>query len=191
MSSTDCAPIFPPWRTNNWETVDDRIRGGKSTSTLQERDKDGIWFCGTLDITALAGAGFASQRFRFSNELLRLPRSEYQGLRVKLLPQPIALLNPREFTLVLNTEPITHRPDGRVKSRVNWEASFVNSELSWDLPFDMFRATYRGRSVDPAPVLDPSVIYDLSLMCRSAFGKQHGPFELHILSVEAIIKPEH
>ncbi|KAH7339849.1 hypothetical protein B0J17DRAFT_377360 [Rhizoctonia solani] len=118
---TDCAPIFPPWRISDWETVDDRIRGGKSTSVLQERDEDGIWFCGTLDITALGGAGFASQRFRFSNKLLRLPRSGYQGLRVKLLPQPIALLNPREFTLVLNTEPITHRPDGRVESRVNWE----------------------------------------------------------------------
>ncbi|CEL60675.1 putative protein C9E9,15 OS=Schizosaccharomyces pombe (strain 972 / ATCC 24843) GN=SPAC9E9.15 PE=3 SV=2 [Rhizoctonia solani AG-1 IB] len=183
MSTT----IFPPWLTSEWETVDDRIRGGKSVSTLQERNVgDGMWFSGTLDITALGGAGFASQRFRFSDKLLHLPRPEFQGIRLTLSPQPITLQNPREFTFILNTEPITHRPDGRVESRINWEAVFTDSAPSWDLAFDMFRATYRGRPVDPAPAFDSSTIYDLSLMCRSAFGKQYGPFQLHILSVEAI-----
>ncbi|KAL5631232.1 hypothetical protein ACGC1H_006919 [Rhizoctonia solani] len=180
-------PIFPPWRISDWETVDDRIRGGKSISMLQGSDGDGVWFCGTLDITALGGAGFASQRFRFSDQPLRLPKSEYQGIRVKL-PQPIVPHNPNEFTLVLNTVPITYRPDGRVESRVTWEANFTDPESSHNLSFDMFRATYRGRSVDPAPVFDPSAIYDMSLMCRSAFGKQYGPFELHILGIEAISK---
>ncbi|QRW21710.1 complex I intermediate-associated protein CIA30 [Rhizoctonia solani] len=123
--------IFPPWCFSDWETVDDRIRGGKSVSTLQERNAgDGVWFSGTLDTTALGGAGFASQRFRFSNNLLRLPRPEYQGIRVTLSPQPIALHNPRDFTLVLNTEPITYRPDGRVESRVAWEATFTDSAPS-------------------------------------------------------------
>ncbi|CUA66619.1 hypothetical protein RSOLAG22IIIB_00060 [Rhizoctonia solani] len=67
--------IFPPWRISEWETVDDRIRGGKSISTLHERGGDGIWFCGTLDITALGGAGFASQRFRFSDLLVSQNRN--------------------------------------------------------------------------------------------------------------------
>ncbi|CAE6510537.1 unnamed protein product [Rhizoctonia solani] len=187
---TDHPIIFPPWRISDWETVDDRIRGGKSVSTLQEHD-DGVWFRGMLDIIALGGAGFASQRFCFTNEPLHLPRPEYQGIRVKLSSQSNDLHNPREFTLVLNTEPITHRPDGRVNSRVTWEATFADSAPSWDLSFNVFRATYRGRPVDPAPVFDPSIVYDLSLMCRSAFGKQCGPFELHILSIEAILKPKY
>ncbi|KAJ1304819.1 hypothetical protein OPQ81_005954 [Rhizoctonia solani] len=189
--AVDSTTIFPPWSINDWETVDDRVRGGKSISTLREPNgNDGVWFCGTLDITALGGAGFASQRFRFANQLLRLPKSEYQGIRVKLSRPFITLHNPMQFTLVLNTEPITHRPDGRVASRVSWEAGFTDSAPSWDLSFDQFRATYRGRPVDPAPTFDPSTVYDLSLMCRSAFGKQFGSFGLHVLSIEAIVKPK-
>ncbi|KAF8609039.1 NADH:ubiquinone oxidoreductase complex I intermediate-associated protein 30 [Ceratobasidium sp. AG-I] len=181
--------VFPPWHIDKWEAVDDRVRGGKSVSEFCQRTGEaGVWFSGTLDITALGGAGFASQRFQFREEPLHLPTTQYTGIHIELAPRSSALETPNEFTLVLNTTPITTRPDGRVASRVGWEATFSNSQSSFDLPFGAFQATYRGRPVEPAPTLDSSDVYDLSIMCRSAFGRQSGHFELYILGLGAIEK---
>jgi hypothetical protein len=47
--------------------------------------------------------------------------------------------------------------------------------------------TYRGREVprsDPRyEPLDPSGVYEMSLMCRSGFGKQEGDFGLVVLAI--------
>ncbi|KAG8792929.1 hypothetical protein FRC12_004445 [Ceratobasidium sp. 428] len=182
--------IFPPWCVENWETVDDRIRGGKSISFLRTRNRDGgVVFSGTLDTTALGGAGFASQRYQFPGGPLHVPSPEYAGMRIELDPTTCSHHTPKEFTFILATTPITRRPDGRANSRTNWEATFTNSQSSFDLPFDAFKATYRGRPVEPAPVLDTTNVFDVSVMCRSGFGAQAGEFELGILSIEAIIPP--
>ncbi|KAF3209641.1 hypothetical protein TWF106_008096 [Orbilia oligospora] len=51
------------WESEHWTASDDRVRGGRSQSYLKiSDDKSTAIFHGDLDITALGGAGFASQR---------------------------------------------------------------------------------------------------------------------------------
>ncbi|KAB5590705.1 hypothetical protein CTheo_5853 [Ceratobasidium theobromae] len=172
--------IFPLWNLTNWEAVDDRVRGGISVSQLyQPKDDFGVWFNGTLDATTLNGAGFASQRYTFP-EPLDLSNKEFSGIRLSIEPRTDPSQNFTEFAFLLNTEPVVRNSQGVVESRVLWEAVFNNSSPLVELGFDSFRAMFRGRPVEPPPVLDTSNIYDLSLMCRSNFGKQAGPFKLHV-----------
>ncbi|QRV79609.1 complex I intermediate-associated protein CIA30 [Ceratobasidium sp. AG-Ba] len=174
--------IFPPWCVSDWETVDDRVRGGKSVSELCERG-NGVLFDGNLDIVTLGGAGFASQRYRFPDGPISIPLTKYTGIRIKLEPAVCSPRAPDEFTFILTTAP---RPDGRIESRVNWEVAFTSSQPVVELPFGSFKATYRGSPVEPAPVLDTSKVFDVSIMCRSGFGAQAGKFWLGLLEVEAI-----
>lgn len=57
-----------------------------------------------------------------------------------------------------------------------------------ELAFDDFKAVYRGREVERSDPrykpFDPSRIYELSLMCRSDFGKQEGEFGVVVGSME-------
>lgn len=52
-------PIFPPWCVDAWQTVDDRVRGGKSVSRLRQcNGDDGVVFSGALGGN-LSGLGAA------------------------------------------------------------------------------------------------------------------------------------
>ncbi|KAF8334860.1 uncharacterized protein EI90DRAFT_3120616 [Cantharellus anzutake] len=53
-----------------------------------------------------------------------------------------------------------------------------------------FVPTHRGKEVprDKAPLLDPSEVKVISFMARSDFGEQSGPFELHIISLDAVLQ---
>ncbi|KAF4595899.1 NADH:ubiquinone oxidoreductase complex I intermediate-associated protein 30 [Ophiocordyceps camponoti-floridani] len=52
-----------PWRSSDWEASDDRVRNGKSHSTLTTTPPfETALFTGHLDTRTLGAAGFASQR---------------------------------------------------------------------------------------------------------------------------------
>lgn len=95
---------------------------------------------------------------------------------------------PRDFVLSLKTDQPEKRPDGRIESRITYEYRFSKpskpsliaqaSTTKLFAPWSAFEPTYRGRPADNAPELDLTHLTELSLMCRSNFGKQSGDFSL-------------
>ncbi|ORX34209.1 complex I intermediate-associated protein 30-domain-containing protein [Kockovaella imperatae] len=200
--------IFPPWRLDQWKAVDDRVRGGASTSHLDTVENLGrasssrARFWGHLDIDTLGGAGFASQRFVFGPEPLHLPRHLFKGITIDIVDSGSSLRKSsvHTYTLVLKTS-LSNRtqppnvPPSPEPASLSYEASFTVGEpsslgsktRSIHLNINDFIATYRGREL---PRSDPRYqpfhsekIYELSLMCRSGFGEQKGDFELVIQGI--------
>jgi hypothetical protein len=138
---------------------------------------------------------------------------QYTGLRLQLLPpqtsdsaaddtkpsdQHDGPEKPFEYTLVLKTGIPPLRSDGRRESTINYEYTFsyrsdgsTSADLKHSIPWDKFEETYRGRPIEKGdegyePLDTGAGILEISFMCRSGFGKQEGPFELLIHSLETI-----
>ncbi|WWC99469.1 hypothetical protein V866_006372 [Kwoniella sp. B9012] len=222
--------IFPAWHFDHWRAVDDRVRGGASTSHLDQVDLDlsqysdgdlekgrnsvGARFWGHLDIDTLGGAGFASQSYRYGPSPLRLPSLSYSGLSIIYQPDPqthYTEKTPKDYTLVLKTTPTANipkhpkTPGPPREAQLTYEVSFslptttvgkveakANKEEKREFKWNEFQATYRGKHVPEGDErwvpLDPGLIYELSIMCRSDFGKQKGDFGVVVRSLEAIGK---
>lgn len=153
------------------------MRGGRSQSYLDcPAGTNKAVFRGTLDITALGGAGFASQRTVDRTEEGGQPSSwdvsAYDGLRLKVLREGG---DGKTYTLTLKDEVLPKRPDGRDQSTVSWEYDFV-SPTSGDgggpgdqvlyVPWSDFKPTYRGKPKPDAPELDLAHVRRISLMMR-------------------------
>ncbi|WVQ85618.1 hypothetical protein IAT38_007784 [Cryptococcus sp. DSM 104549] len=180
--TTKETPIFPPFNFHKWRAVDDRVRGGSSVSHFDPveidmfgrvtplasegdlhdsavasgagKNKIGARFWGTLDIKTLGGAGFASQSYRYGPSPLHLPRTQYKGITLSILPDPLTTppaaprstspssekekkpSSPTTFTFVLKTSPTAPIPrDPRVPpvpraSQLTYEANFTRPEGS-------------------------------------------------------------
>lgn len=179
--------------------MDDRLRGGSSTSHLEVvalNNELGARFHGTLDITTLGGAGFASQSYRHA---VPLSADEYEGMSLVYQPNVQPGVNePTCFTFILKSALAGTRPDGRRESTTSYEYTFdarsattekdisVNGLVSLNIPFREFKATYRGRPQPDAKSLNPAEIKEISIMCRSDFGKQSGHYELIVQSIGAV-----
>ncbi|KAH9907355.1 CIA30 family protein [Xylariomycetidae sp. FL2044] len=182
-----------PWDTNSWVASDDRVRGGKSQSHLTSSPGSAACFHGELDITALGGAGFASQR---SPDSMSWDLSDCQGLRLKVKQG-----DGKKYTLILKDGILPKRPDGREQSTVSWEYDFTASSSSassssssssgaaeLDIRWTEFKPTYRGKPKSDAEPLKLEAIKRLSIMMRSFFGEQEGPFRLQLEYIAAIAK---
>jgi len=162
---------YQPGRVD-WHAVDDRVRGGTSHSYFEELARPGqLWhparFSGNLDTKTLGGAGFAS----VATDLTESDGSKttynltaYDGLLVQVVEG-----DDKKYTLTVKDDDAGERDDRRVKSRINWEFDFditqlVESEVL--IPWSGFRATYRGRDIDPPRPLDPSHIKQFSILIR-------------------------
>ncbi|KAF3055148.1 hypothetical protein GL218_07292 [Daldinia childiae] len=171
------------WNEHAWCPSDDQVRGGKSHSLFVcSADSTVATFSGELDITALGGAGFASQRTvdPQSWDLL-----DYKGLRIG-----VAKSDGKKYTLVLKDEIPSHREDGREESTVSWEYDFVaGDESEVEASWDDFKPTYRGQPKPDAAPLRLDHIKRISIMMRSFFGEQEGPFRLD-LNYIVTIRPE-
>ncbi|KAK8053922.1 hypothetical protein PG996_013223 [Apiospora saccharicola] len=199
----DCLFLFggdAPWSAKAWTASDDRVRGGKSQSYLDCPSEGGgkAVFHGTLDITALGGAGFASQR-TVDDRAPPQPQqhwdlSAYDGVRLKVLRQGG---DGKKYTLTLKDEEVYKRPDGRDQSTISWEYDFVSptegdgSGKDGDdqvlyVPWADFKPTYRGKPKPDAPGLDLANVRRISLMMRSFFGQQEGAFRLEVAYIAAV-----
>ncbi|KAL6404709.1 hypothetical protein AUP68_11537 [Ilyonectria robusta] len=169
-----------PWDAAKWTASDDRVRGGSSTSYLTVTDPERACFHGHLDTKTLGGAGFASQR---TVGVLALDLSGYAGLVLSLGGGGSG----HKYTLTLKDTIPGDRGDGRDQAGISWETDFEAPSEGGDvlLPWDKFRATYRGRDKPDAEPLDLSSIKRVSLMLRSFFGAQDGDFELVIHAIVA------
>ncbi|PWN26623.1 CIA30-domain-containing protein [Jaminaea rosea] len=209
-------PLFSPhasspaitWRTalSTFKAVDDRVRGGSSTSQTNLTASGQLLFSGFLDTTTLGGAGFASQQYGQSLPIT-LDKAGWQGLEVKVCSPPPSQKGGKEgndqpgggkgpvtsYVLNLYTTMPVKRPDGRNESSTVYEYNFNVSTSSAEVSafhpaWSDFEPTYRGRPQPSAPKLDPEEIKMWSIMARSDFGSQSGPFELVVDSISAVKK---
>ncbi|KAI8955435.1 NADH:ubiquinone oxidoreductase intermediate-associated protein 30 [Xylaria longipes] len=173
-----------PWLAESWVASDDRVRGGESQSHLDytSESKETVRFHGELDITALGGAGFASQR---SPDPQHWDLSSFQGLRLA-----IGAGDGKKYTLVVKDEILPKRPDGREQSTVSWEYDFTGSGSELAIPWQDLTPTYRGKQLQDAKPLDLVSIKRISIMMRSFFGDQEGPFDLEVQHIAAAMFPE-
>ncbi|KAF1817264.1 CIA30-domain-containing protein [Eremomyces bilateralis CBS 781.70] len=167
------------WRNPDWTELDDRVRGGRSESHLLT-DGHRAEFCGILDIHALRGAGFASQRTTGDDRSWDL--EGFTGVKLRILNSDV-----KNYTFSVKDMILRRQPEGQGQGTLSYEADFTlsGSETDVFLPFSRMNATYRGKPINNAPELRLSSIKQMSIMMRSFFGEQEGRFSLTIGSISA------
>lgn len=153
-------------------------------------------FSGHLDITALGGAGFASQRTADD-----VPGWDVSGYDVLVLD--VARADARKYTLTLKDEVLPRRPDGRDQSTVSWEYDFVvgagedaaagaspGSSTAGSarvvIPFQDFQPTYRGKSKPDADPLDLKNVKRISFMMRRSVLSARVPMGFGIYALARV-----
>lgn len=130
------------WNASDFTAIDDRVRGGSSTSRVevdkadqQDDDKKGsLIFEGFLDTLTLGGAGFASQSYVHPLPGSSIGRGEFSGLRIIAAPIADSVSSSpvkgggkgpvSTYTLNLKTASPQQRPDGRRESTIVYEYDF-------------------------------------------------------------------
>lgn len=178
------------WSQDDWTASDDRVRGGKSQSYFEKTGSAGRFY-GDLDIKTLGGAGFASQRT--TNDDRNWDLSKYDGLLLK-----VDKADGKRYTLILKDTLLSRNPDnGREQATISYEYDFDTSSSKANsnhasttfVPWTEFKPTYRGKEKKDAAKLDTSSVKRVSIMMRSFFGTQEGPFSVTVRSIEAVTKP--
>jgi len=146
-------------RTGNWSSIDDRVMGGVSASSMVIENGVAV-FSGTVSLDF--GGGFASVR--------TLPaRHDLSGLEGVVLE---LRGDGHRYGFRLRTD---DRFDG-----VSWMASFPTEpgrRLTVVLPFAAFRPTLRGRVVSEAGPFDPAAVQSFGFLIGD---RQAGEFRLEI-----------
>ena len=147
-----------------WYVQNDNVMGGKSEGGFDISSAELI-FSGN---TNTDGGGFSSIR----TQPLTIDLSAYTGIRVKVKADG------RRYTWGIKT-------DARWRGRqINYWADFetlAGEQIVVDIPFTKFLPQFRGYKLD-GPELDTSQIGEFALY---QYDKTDGPFELHLVSVEA------
>ncbi|KAI5840847.1 complex I intermediate-associated protein 30-domain-containing protein [Morchella snyderi] len=196
----DRRPLFggtKPWIVTEWIVQDDIVRHGRSISCMiPSPEYTSVLFSGILDTTTLGGAGFASQR---TTEERIWDLAPYAGIELVVsAPPQNDSTTVKTFTLVLkDVVPAVYIDQAtgwlREESTLSYEATFKATDGTANgdeqiifLPWSNFKATYRGRERDGERELDLGGIRRFSVMARSFFDNQSGPFKLGLVSVAAV-----
>ncbi|THW21789.1 CIA30-domain-containing protein [Aureobasidium pullulans] len=170
---------YRSWKAEDWTASDDR-------SFLECHNSTGR-FHGNLDIQTLGGAGFASQRTTGEDRSWDL--SAYAGIVLD-----IAEADDKRYTFILKDELLPRNPDnGREQATISWEYDFKPcfGESSLEkgglvfVPWSGLKPTYRGKEKEHADPINLKTIKRMSIMMRSFFGDQEGPFSLTLRSISA------
>jgi len=135
-------------------------------------------FYGTLDIKALGGAGFASQRT--TSDVRSWDLSIYDGISIGIVApsdsnSPIIRKRPERYTFIVKDTILPKNPqNGREQATINYEYDFsIHGESNLGeksgsifIPWKSLRATYRGKPKRDAPALDLEHIKRFSIMVR-------------------------
>ena len=151
--------------TRRWAALDDRVMGGVSRSELAPGETGTALFRGRLSLER--GGGFASVRSS--------PAPSDLGGRAGIALRHRG--DGRSYKLRLRTEASL---DG-----VTYQAAFPTTAGVWEttrLPFERFRASFRGRPVPEADPLDPKRIMTFGLLVGDG---QAGEFELELAWIGA------
>jgi len=152
-----------PLSVRGWAALDDRVMGGISRSRLRHDPAGFAVFEGVVSLER--NGGFASVRAPL--EQPGKPGAERCQLEVRG--------ESRLFKLNLI-------PAERFDA-ISYQAEFTPFAEAWQLvglPMTSFRASFRGRAVPDAPLLDPADIRQLGLMIS---GGQAGKFSLDVRSI--------
>ena len=148
-----------------WEPVGDRVMGGRSEGRLEL--VGGGWAAFLGEVLLAQGGGFASIR----SVPGRFDLSGHEGLLLEVRGDG------RSYKLSVRTDPWF--------DAVAYQAGFAprpGDRSVHRVPFSAFRATWRGRPVPGAPLLEPSRICSFGLVVGD---RQAGPFRLEIAAIRA------
>lgn len=133
-----------------------------------------------LDIKALGGAGFASQRTLDDDRPPpRWDLSSYNGIEISLNSSQSDL---KVYTLTLKDHVLPPDPGtGREQATTSWEYEFSSedgeanastelSKLNLFIPWSDFKPTYRGKPSNDTKELDLSKITRIGIMIRRFVG---------------------
>lgn len=154
----------------------EKLTGRISKSFLHCTPK-GAHFHGLLDIQALGGAGFASQRTLLGDDRwpLQWDLSSYNGIEISLDPSQS---DHKVYTLVLKDHVLPPNSiNGREQATTSWEYDLSTSEYQPEafaelsevklfVPWDRFKPTYRGKPINNTKDLDLHNIKRISIMIR-------------------------
>ncbi|KAI9839868.1 MAG: hypothetical protein M1819_000060 [Sarea resinae] len=195
-----------PWNAADWIASDDRVRGGSSQSYLDvSKDATSASFNGTLDTETLGGAGFASQRT--TSDELDLDLEGFDGVEVEIGSADDADeedKSDKRYTLILKDTLLPpNLSNGREQATISYEYDFrvpqssssspsqptlnpaTTTTTSIFIPFASLTPTYRGREQKDAPALNLAGVKRVSIMMRSFFDEQSGPFAMDLVSISA------
>ncbi|ORY86109.1 NADH:ubiquinone oxidoreductase intermediate-associated protein 30, partial [Protomyces lactucae-debilis] len=179
------------WLAGDWKAVDDTVRQGASSSQLAiAEDSSTARFQGVLDTSKLGGAGFASQAATYKTSPWDL--SQYDGIE-------IVYSNGNSFNYTLNMKDyLPEQPiGGRMPSSTEWAFTFeVKKPASHSISkspetttifaaWEDFAPYERGRPTTTTSELKKDHIVQFSIMARSFFDRQSGPFGITLHSISA------
>jgi len=150
---------------DNWRIVNDGVMGGVSISAMNQNEEKNLLFKGVLSLDN--NGGFASCRLNISE---------------------IDLRNVKSFSLKI-------KGDGKVyKFRISDGTRYVNYSFSFEtingmwsnvkIPLEVLKPTVMGYSSPSSPRL---IIENMKSIGFLISDKQEGPFNLEIMSVEALL----
>jgi len=148
-----------------WESIGDRVMGGRSTGTLSGAAGGHAVFLGEISLEN--GGGFASVRSAPG----AFDLSRHTGIVLEVRGDG------RTYKLAIRTDPWF---DG-----VSWQAPFGTRAGAWEairLPLAEFRPTWRGRAVPGAGRLEAGRVSTFGLLIAE---RRTGPFRLEIAALRA------
>ncbi len=153
-----------PAEASEWRSIDDRVMGGVSESSMTFSDQGSAIFSGAVSLEN--NGGFASVRSAAK-------KRDWSGfdwivLRVRG--------DGKTYSINLKTDP---NFDG-----ITYRSTFTTKRDEWTtvaLPVDGFRPVFRGRPVPQAGKIDWKEIQSAGLMIS---GRQEGEFRLEIESIQ-------
>ena len=152
-------------RDLNWQTVNDTVMGGVSSSRIQNTVEGFVRFSGTLSLEN--NGGFTSMRSNGSLPDL----SDCDSLVIR------AKGDGRTYQLRVRTGSGWRTP--------NYSATFATTKGKWQehrLPLDNFVPGWRGRTLRGIPPINPSKIQSLSIFLGD---KKPGTFNLLVDWIKA------
>ena len=150
---------------DDWMAVNDGVMGGVSRSRPEVSSRDTLVFTGNLSLEN--NGGFAS--VRHVSEPFELDQGAGVLLRVKG--------DGKKYQFRVRT---SDRFDGMA-----YKVDFITEKDEWQefrFAWDAFVATYRGRTLQDAPLVKPLNIRQIGFLIAD---RQEGKFELEIGSIEA------
>ena len=149
-----------------WGSVNDVVMGGLSDSGFEILEDGFAIFSGIVSLEH--GGGFASVKTKPRNFNL----SSFRGVRLKLRGDG------KRYSFRIRDTDDVNRPA--------YEMSFDTKENMWqelDLPFEDFKAVFRGRVIEDAGPLHAAGIVQFGFMIKD---RQPGPFKLNVERIEAL-----
>jgi len=160
------ADFSDPAEANRWQSIDDVVMGGQSSSAMLAGERSGV-FAGTVSLAR--GGGFAS--VRRSEE--RVDLSSCSAIEVRCRGDG------KRYKLNLR---VAGDYDGLV-----YQAPFETKPGTWQtarMPLQAFTPRFRGRPVEGT--LDPRRVSSVGLLISD---HQEGAFRLELLSIIATARP--